>query len=227
MGIFGNVKLGIKGVLRWQGFEVHNVRGQRSIKNLARAKAAEFMKALSEINLELGAGPIKGKNNWITIDLCDGADINWDLNVPLPFPDESVSSIYSSHVLEHFFYSDLIRLLIDCKRVLKPGGSFSACVPDASIYVRSYMDADTFDRSFLVYKPAVISDLKMDVLNYMAYMDGHHRYMFDSENLLRVLTTAGFTDVRSRDFDPALDKFDRKYESIYATGTKPGVRIKL
>jgi hypothetical protein len=35
----------------------------------------------------------------------------------------------------------------------------------------------------------------MDRLNYIAYMDGHHRYMFDEENLLRVLVQAGFADV--------------------------------
>jgi hypothetical protein len=45
--------------------------------------------------------------------------------------------------------------------------------------------------------------------------------MFDSENLLRLLTQAGFTDARSRDFDPGMDRIERKYESIYATATKP------
>jgi predicted SAM-dependent methyltransferase len=177
---------------------------------------------MSEVNVELGAGPVKGTNGWVTIDQCEGADINWDLNSPLPFPDQSVTNIYSSHVLEHFFYRDLMRLLVDCSRILKPGGSFSACVPDASIYVRAYIAPNSFNRSFLGYTPAIISDLKMDRLNYIAYMDGHHRFMFDEENLLRVLTEAGFTDVRSRNFDPALDMFERKHMSIYAMGTKPG-----
>src|SRR5262249_30283421 len=142
------------------------------------------------------------------------------------FPDESVQKIYSSHLLEHFCYRDLITLLADCHRILKPGGSFSACVPDASIYVRAYsdpniLDSETDDVWWRAFKPAIVSDLKMDRVNYIAYMDGDHRFMFDSENLLRLLTQAGFTDARSRDFDPALDKIERKYESIYATGTKP------
>jgi predicted SAM-dependent methyltransferase len=175
---------------------------------------------MSEVKLELGAGSGKGAIGWVTVDL-EGADINWDLNAPLPFPDESVTSIYSSHTLEHFFYRDLIRLLVDCNRVLKSGGSISACVPDAGIYVRAYTAPNSLNRSFLACESAVVSDLKMDRINYMAYMDGNHRFMFDEENLLRVLTEAGFTDVRTRDFDPALDKFERKYESIYATGIKP------
>jgi predicted SAM-dependent methyltransferase len=108
---------------------------RRSMQNAARAKAAQFIDVMSKINIELGAGSVKGKNGWITIDQCEEADITWDLNIPLPFPDQSVTKIYSSHVLEHFFYHDLIRLLTECYRVLKPGGSFSACVPDTSIYV--------------------------------------------------------------------------------------------
>jgi len=40
-------------------------------------------------------------------------------------------------------------------------------------------------------------------------------FAFDEENQLRVLTEAGFKDVRSRDFDPGLDKYERKHESIY------------
>jgi predicted SAM-dependent methyltransferase len=196
-------------------------RKKRFKQRLAHAHASEFIRAMSEVKVELGAGPVKGKNGWITIDQCDEADINWDLNMPLPFPDESVSIIYSSHVLEHFLYRDLMRLLADCSRVLKPGGSFSVCVPDASIYVQAYLNPETFDRSFLAYKPAMVSDLKMDRLNYIAYMDGHHRFMFDAENLARVLTEAGLTDVRIRDFDFALDILERKYESIYAVGMKP------
>jgi hypothetical protein len=39
IGIFENVKFRIKGVLRWQGFEIQNVRSQRSTKKLARAKS--------------------------------------------------------------------------------------------------------------------------------------------------------------------------------------------
>src|SRR5215831_5667299 len=204
MGTLEFVKTATKNLLRKQGLEIRICRSQRP-QRLAHAKAAEFVKAMSEVNLELGAGPAKGKNGWVTIDQCEEADINWDLNMPLPFPDETVSNVYSSHVLEHFFYRDLIRLLADCHRVLKPGGSFSACVPDASIYVRAYMNPETFDRSFLAYKPAVVSDLRMDWLNYIAYMDGHHRFMFDRDNLLKLLTEAGFTDVRSRDFDPTVD----------------------
>src|SRR4026209_1809368 len=93
--------------------------------------------ASSEVKLEIGAGQKTGTNGWTTLDLW-GADLSWDLTERLPFPDNSVAKIYSSHTLEHFWYSDLIRLLCDCRRILKPLGSISVCVPDASIYVQGY-----------------------------------------------------------------------------------------
>ena len=215
------VKAGIKNFLRRQGLEVSLVsRRKRLAQDLARKYAAKFVRDVPQINLELGAGPVKGKNGWLTIDVNEGADLTWDLNLPLPFPDESVCKIYSSHLLEHFFYRDLVRLLADCHRVLKRGGSFSVCVPDASIYVRAYMNSKA--PGVVQWEPAVIpdSDCKMDWLNYIAYMNGHHRYMFDTENLLRVLRNAGFSDVQSRNFDPALDMAEREDESIYAVGLK-------
>ena len=71
-------------------------------------------------------------------------------------------------------------LLEDCRRVLKPRGLFKVSVPDASIYVYGYLNHESFDwAKYFVHKAAVISDTRKDILNYMAYMDGQHRYMFD------------------------------------------------
>ncbi len=51
-------------------------------------------------------------------------------------------------------------------------------------------------------------------------MGGHHRYLFDKENLVLIMQDAGFQDAQLRDFDPDLDQRERKYESIYFTGSK-------
>lgn len=187
----------------------------------ARKTVNQLIEAGSEIKLEIGAGPVKGRNGWTTLDLSDESDLFWNLRKPLPFPDASVDIIYCSHVLEHFQYAELMALLKDCRRVLKHQGLFSVSVPDASIYVYGYLNHETFDRAkYFVHKPAVISDARMDILNYMAYMDGQHCYMFDKENLVQILCRAGFASARLRDFDAALDLEERRYESIYAVGMK-------
>lgn len=183
-------------------------------------KAAELTKSNPALKLEIGSGLAPRKNGWVTLDLVGGADLYWDLMKPLPFPDNSIAMIYSSHVLEHFAYPDLLKLLKDCLRSLKPGGEFSACVPNAALFIKGYLDPAHFDKDLIGYKPAFISEMKMDLLNYIAYMDGHHKYMFDEENLVGILERAGFASVRLRKFDPTLDLPQRDSQSIYVSALK-------
>jgi hypothetical protein len=51
-------------------------------------------------------------------------------------------------------------------------------------------------------------------------MDGHHKYMFDDSNLVFILKSKGFKNVRLREFDPDLDVKERDPISIYAEGQK-------
>jgi predicted SAM-dependent methyltransferase len=190
-------------------------------KRRAQRILAENRRTGQGIRLEIGSGPVSRRNGLITLDLYLEADVCWDLSMPLPFPANSVSLIYSSHLMEHFAYPQLVKLLENCLRVLKPGGVYSACVPDASTYIRAYSQSNALDSSYLAHGPAVVSAKKMDVINYIAYMDGQHRYMFDEENLAHVLSVNGFTDVRIRDFDPSLDLLERRQGSIYVAGVKP------
>lgn len=163
--------------------------------------------------LEIGSGPTK-RPGWLTLDYAYGADVVWNLKKSLPFPSNCFTTIYSSHVLEHFPPAQLRHLLSELFRVLKPGGKMLICVPDASRYVDAYLANDS--QGLLRYQPAIISNCRMDFLNYMFYMDGHHHMMFDMENLKWHLEHAGFKDVTHRDFDQNVDAEARRYESLYA-----------
>ena len=178
--------------------------------------------------VELGAGGFKrdGGAFWVSVDL-EGADINMDLTkTSLPFPDKSVDCFYSSHVFEHFSYPEpMLSILKDCLRCLKVQGIFSICVPDAAMYVDAYQKGkypllDGHCMEEVHYMPAVHHNSKMDILNYMAYMDGHHKYLFDIEGLLSILSSAGFKNVLQRDFDPCFDLEGRRWGSIYAIANR-------
>jgi SAM-dependent methyltransferase len=83
------------------------------------------------VKIELGCGP-QHDSAYFGIDCrpFPGVDLVWDLECcPLPLPDGCCEEIGSSHVLEHIQH--LIPLLNDCHRLLKPGGIFWACVPQA------------------------------------------------------------------------------------------------
>lgn len=189
--------------------------------------AASYLKIkmgyLNKAQLEIGSGSTQ-RAGWLTLDMCKGADIYWDLRYKTPFAESTFDRVYCSHVLEHFAYRDLKKLLSEMHRVLRPNGEFLIAVPDASIYVEAYLGKrDTGE--LMQYKPAIASDKPMDVLNYIFYMDGHHRFMFDFESLVFHCVEAGFVDCSSRSFDPALDLAARDYESLYISCRKQERKI--
>jgi len=96
------------------------------------------------LKIEIGCGNTK-QPGFIGIDVRDcGQEIIWDVRGGIPLPDESVSEIYSSHVLEHFDNEELKALFKEFVRVLEPGGKIGARLPhqlDPSAY---YFDHKTF-----------------------------------------------------------------------------------
>jgi len=174
-----------------------------------------------KIYLEIGAGDQKSKNGWITLDVTRNCDIYWDLRKGIPFPNVSIQKIYSSHLFEHLSFEEGQELLAECLRVLVPGGSFSICVPNAKLYIEAYLKGDRLDSSkFFSYQPAYNDISRIDYVNYVAYMGGEHKYMFDEENLVAILKKAGFRNVHLRSFNASIDKQEREFESIYAKAQK-------
>jgi predicted SAM-dependent methyltransferase len=180
-----------------------------------------LLKKKKSLMIEVGAGDKKGENGWLTIDVTNNCDIIWDLRKGMPFPKNSISKIYSSHFMEHLSFKEGQQFLKECLRVLTIGGEFSICVPNAKLYIDAYAKGVSLDKNrFFEYKPAYNNTTLIDYVNYTAYMDGFHKYMFDEDNLVFILKAIGFTDVQLRNFDPSLDMKKRDYESIYALAIK-------
>ena len=174
----------------------------------------------SSIKLEVGSWKKYGTNGWTTVDLED-SDICWDLRRGIPLPSESVDKIYSSHLLEHIPYQQLILFLNECRRVLKAGGEFSVCVPNFRFYIDAYIDGNLAIERDAWWQPGSIdTGSSMDQLNYQAYMRDDHKYMFDEENLINTLKKGGFSEAKLRNFDQELDLRSREIGSIYAVANK-------
>jgi predicted SAM-dependent methyltransferase len=172
------------------------------------------------IKLELGSGKKRGKGGWVTIDLF-GADINYNLSKGIPLPDNKVDSIYTSHFLEHFSYKSILFMLRECRRVLKEGGELLISVPDAGRYIKSYLNKIQFRGHDSMYQPAIVdTGCYIDQVNYIAYMNGDHHYMFDEENIVAMLKSAGFGNVTFRQFDPLMDVQKRDDESLHVRAVR-------
>ena len=158
----------------------------------------------------MGGGARKGSNGWLILDMSPGCDLYWDLRRRLPFPDHSVTKVYSSHFLEHLTFRQGQQHLKECLRVLKPGGTISIAVPSARPYLESYCSKKPLDKeTWIKYEPAWNDTTAIDHVNYIAYMDevnfivlkhAAHQYMFDEENLVKVLQAAGFKNARLREY---------------------------
>jgi len=194
---------------------------QKFKKEISKQKIRHILTEKEDLLIELGAGNKSGKNGWLTIDMTRNCDIFWDLRNGIPFPNESITKIYSSHFFEHLTYKEGQDILDECLRVLIPGGIFSICVPNARLYVEAYLFDTDFDIDMYIgYKPAFNNVTKIDYINYIAYMDGHHKFMFDEENLIQILKLKGLNNVHLRPFDPTIDLEERNIGSIYAEAEK-------
>jgi predicted SAM-dependent methyltransferase len=77
------------------------------------------------LRINLGSGPYLGENGWLTLDTF-GSDLIWDLRDGLPFDDNSIDEFYSSHLLEHLTFTEIIELLSACYTKLSKKGQISA-----------------------------------------------------------------------------------------------------
>lgn len=85
------------------------------------------------MRLDLGGGTANTKApGHVNIDICEGADVNWDLNkgLPMDFIGSSkgkIEGIRCHQVLEHL--KEVIPLMNDCFEVLAPGAIMEISVP--------------------------------------------------------------------------------------------------
>jgi predicted SAM-dependent methyltransferase len=96
-------------------------------------------------SLDVGCGA-KLQKGFIGVDryvFGDGivnADM-WDL----PYPDNSIKRVYSSHALEHLAKAQIIPTLKEWYRVLIPGGEVGIVVPDLEWCVKGWLEHKTND----------------------------------------------------------------------------------
>lgn len=172
-----------------------------------------------KFSLEYGSGPVNAsiRNGMLTVDRFFCCDLPWDARFPLPFIRKQITLVYSSHFLEHLNYTQLITHLSFIRnKLLSYDGVIKLSVPNASLYINSYASNITSDLIRLSYKPYYFStNSLLDQVNYIAYMGGEHKYLFDEENIHNILLQCNFSSSKSRFFEFNLDHPSRHFESIY------------
>lgn len=102
---------------------------------------------------------------------------------PLACDDGTVDEIRASHVLEHFSFHEIGRVLADWVRALKPGGTLKIAVPDFELIARAYLAGHDFNvQGFAMGGQVDEND--------------YHKAIFDAEALRDAMYRAGLVNIR-------------------------------
>lgn len=137
------------------------------------------------LRLNLGCGhiPLEG---YVNVDgrPLTGVDLVAEVG-NLPFEPGAVDEIRSAHMLEHFPTARLNGLLKYWFELLRPGGAFTAVVPDAESMIHAYVSGEM-----------PWGQLKEVTFGGQEYSGDFHFTMFSQDDVKDTLTSVGFSDVK-------------------------------
>jgi predicted SAM-dependent methyltransferase len=142
---------------------------------------------MKKIKINMCCGPRDFGPDWIHIDggTYDHLD-HYNVN-ELPYMSNSVDLIYCSHAIEYWSKSEVVKLLREWKRTLKPNGILRLAVPDFAAMSQLY----TSGKIDLVQ---IIGPLygEMQMSNETIY----HKMVYDFNSLSELLYGIGFKNVK-------------------------------
>lgn len=147
---------------------------------------------MSEVKIHIGCGKRNFGDSWFHIDGSNYPHISSHDITKIPFEDDEVDFIYASHVLEYFDREEVLDVLKEWKRCLRPGGVLRLAVPDfaamATLYVRDGVPLDRF-------VGPIFGKWQMTPTQSI-----YHKTVYDHVSLTSVLTSVGFKNVREWDW---------------------------
>lgn len=147
---------------------------------------------MAQRKLHLGCGKRDFGPEWIHIDGGTFPHVTYHNVKKLPFLDEKIDVIYASHLIAYFNRFEMMDVLYEWRRVLKPKGTLRLATTDffkcAKLYMNSQVKLDD------IHGPMYG---RMEMNSKFIY----HKTIYDYPSLSKILMLAGFTNVRRYDHD--------------------------
>lgn len=187
------------------------------------------------MKLHLGCGKRDFGEKWVHIDAGDFPHVTSHSITKLPFDDSSCSLIYASHVIEYFDRKEIIPVLKEWHRVIRPEGVIRLAVPDFRMMAELYTNSLT-----------CVGIRSCDIELFLGPLYGkmtpvgcqnsiYHKTVYDFTSLREILLSIGFCNIRKYDWKetehahiddhsqaylPHMDKQSGALISLNVEGTK-------
>lgn len=179
-------------------------------------------RGVRRLNWGCGKDPPPG---WINSDRKEGPriDISCDIRGGLPLETESIDYAVSIHALPEVSYPDLIPVLQELRRVLKPDGVLRLGLPDLDKGIQAYLRND---RDYFLVPDEDARGIGSKFIVQMIWY-GYSRTLFTRDFVEELLNKAGFSSIAhchyrktSSRFRPITELDDREPESLFVEATK-------
>lgn len=172
------------------------------------------------VQLHLGCGK-RCLPGFIHVDLADFPHIDYrhDIRTLPMFADDSVDLVYACHVLEYFDRVEVVDVLKEWRRVLKPNGVLRLAVPDIDALILVYLTSNELGKILgPLYGRWSVGDLTL-----------YHKTVYNVDDLTALLESCGFVDVHIYDWRRTIHRnFDDYSQAYYPHMQKEtGVLISL
>lgn len=163
---------------------------------------------------------------WINSDLRPkpGVDLVADIRRGLPLASGCLDYAVSVHALPEIPYPELVPVLAELRRVLKPGGTLRLVLPDLDRAIEAYRRGD---ESYFKVGPEDAGSLSGRLIVQMLWY-GYSRSLFTAEFTAELLVKAGFDRVAHCSYRETQSSFaeivaldNREDESLYVEARAP------
>lgn len=132
--------------------QINRVKNPEYVFFRIRRNLEKFINRYRDLNreyLNIGSGGHWYHERFYSLDVDLTAKknlgkINFNLveDLPLPFKDNTIKGVYSSHCLEHLTADEVVKILQEAHRVIKPGGIIRITLPNMDKMFDAYESRD-------------------------------------------------------------------------------------
>ena len=140
--------------------------------------------------INMGCGKRNFGSDWIHIDGGEHSHLDHNDLSNLPYEDNTIDLIYASHVLEYFDREEVVNLLSEWRRVLKPKATLRLAVPDFQAMAKLYSSGYKLEN----FLGPIFGKMPMGSSTI------YHKTVYDYDSLKNVLNHCGFVEARLYDW---------------------------